>query len=396
MKKSSTYIFITAVAAFACLCGILFATSTPISSPEAVVTSEEKINATAFSSEKAKDMISLCSVSYEPQQLESMLVEAGYHSFEYFEKKGSDGIAVGIALKEEEEGTRIRAVFRGTYKEEWHSNFRIGEETEHLGFRRAADYVCSQIDDYILRQKKDNTKVSLELTGHSRGGAVANLAAKKFIEKSLVKDVIAYTFAAPNTTTSADASSPLYRSIYNITNPEDFICYIPLSKWGYTKYGVNIDLPEKGSVKYTESFNSVSEIYKSLTGRNFHTYKDGDDDVKSFISACEELSPTLQDYYKKEITIEPYTITLSEYMNSAATLLSGERSMTDAMLLISGSTSQDLAPITNFITAGIDPASMDENTDFTDTPIGSGHACETYMAWLEVLEEAYFLKIAKE
>ena len=159
------------------------------------------------------------------------------------------------------------------------------------------------------------------------------------------------------------------------------------------KFGVNIALPEKGSDMYTESIDSVKEIYNSLTNKSLQTYKDGDADVKSFISACEKLAPTLQDYYKKEIVVGPYTITLSEYMSSAATLLSGERSMADAMLLISGSTSESLAPITNFITSGIDPASMDEDSDFTDTPIGRAHACETYIAWLEVLKDDYFLNL---
>ncbi|MBQ1977733.1 MAG: hypothetical protein II225_03200, partial [Ruminococcus sp.] len=123
MKKSSTYIFITAVAAFACLCGILFATSAPITTPKVLATAEDKITATAFSPEKAKDMIKLCSVSYEPQKIESALKEAGYYSFGYFEETGSDGIAAGIALKDDEESTKITAVLRGTYKEEWHSNF---------------------------------------------------------------------------------------------------------------------------------------------------------------------------------------------------------------------------------------------------------------------------------
>ena len=171
---------------------------------------------------------------------------------------------------------------------------------------------------------------------------------------------------------------------------------IPIDIWGYTRYGINIELPKSGSREHTEAFSYVNEKYYELTGKNFSAYKNGYKDVDSFISACAEISPTLWDYYNKEIEVEPYSITLSEYMNSAATLLSGKKNLSDALLLVSGSNSDTLAPVTNFIMSGIDPTQIDENTDFTDSPLGCGHACETYSVWLEALNEDYFLKSISE
>ncbi len=392
MRKSIFYIYITAVAALVCLCGILFALAAPMTSPEPSTVSKEFVSDTKFSLEKARALMNFSCASYSPDTLEGLLTNAGYSGFEYFTRENSaDGIAAGIAMKADGESTEIAVVFRGTYKEEWYSNFNIGEDVEHKGFSAAAEYCEKKIEDYLTRHKKNASDINLKLTGHSRGGAVANLTAKYFIDKGTFKTICAYTFASPNTTTSENAHSPAYSSIYNIMNTEDFVCYIPLARWGYTKYGVNLELPKTGSEGHTEGFSFVNEKFYEFTGKNFSAYKNGYKDIENFIAACEDIAPTLWDYYNKEIILEPYTITLSEYMNSAATLLSGKKTISDALLLVSGSNSETLAPVTNFIMAGINPAEIDENTNLTDSPLGCGHACETYSAWLEALDEEYFL-----
>lgn len=368
-----------------------------MTSPEPATVSKEFVSGTKFSLEKARELMNFSCASYSPDTLKSLLTDAGYSNFEYFTREDSaDGIAAGIAMKPDGESTEIAVIFRGTYKEEWYSNFNIGEDEEHLGFASAAEFCEKKIEDYIVRHKKTISEINLMLTGHSRGGAVANLAAKHFIDNGALKNVCAYTFASPNTTTAENANSTAYSSIYNIMNTEDFVCYIPLAKWGYTKYGINLELPKTGSEGHAEGFSFVNEKFYELTGKNFSAYKNGYKDIENFITACERIAPTLQDYYHREITLEPYTITLSEYMNSAATLLSGKKTITDALLLVSGNNSEDLAPVTNFIMAGINPTKIDENTDFADSPLGCGHACETYSAWLEVLNEEYFTKQISE
>lgn len=390
MKKSIFYIYITAVAALVCLCGILFVLAAPMTAPEPETVSKEFTSESKFSLEKARELMNFSCASYSPDELQSLLSDAGYRDFEYFTRDNSaDGIAAGIAMKADG-SNEIAVIFRGTYKEEWYSNFDIGEDTEHKGFSSAAKYCEKKIEDYILRHKKNTLEINLKLTGHSRGGAVANLTAKYFIDKGNLRSICAYTFASPNTTTAENAHSDTYSGIYNIINPEDFVCYIPLERWGYTKYGINLELPKTGSEYHTDGFSFVNEKFYELTGKNFSAYKNGCKDTEDFITACEEIAPTLQDYYNKRIVVEPYTITLSDYMNSAATLLSGKKAISDALLLVSGSNSELLCPVTNFIMAGIDPTEIDKDTDFTDSPLGCGHACETYSAWLEALNADYF------
>ena len=395
MKNSTIYIYITAVTAFVCICGILFAVLPALSpsSPEAVASEFYSMH-TSFSLEKARDMLNLCSASYYPESLEALMKEGGYTDFEYFERsqstKTSNGIAAGIALKHEEEITRIIVVFRGTYKEEWYSNFNIGDDVEHKGFSDAAAFSLEQIEDYINRKGIAKQQTILEITGHSRGGAVANLAAKEFTDSAEMYDVYAYTFASPNTTTAENACDKKYGSIFNICNSEDFICYIPLNKWGYTKYGTTIELPKADSPEYTDNLSSLEEQFYALSEKSFVTYPHGNKAVESFIEDCENIAPSLWDYYNKEIKCDPYTITLSEYMDSAATLLSGKKSLTDAMLLLSSSNSASLSPITNFIISGIDLEDINEKTDLSDSALGCAHAYETYMAWLSILGEDYF------
>lgn len=397
MKKSKIYIYITAVTAFVCICGILFSLTPSLpTGHEETASANTFESSTSFSLQKAKSLLNFCSVSYYPESLEALLKEDGYADFLYFEQtqstKSSNGIAAGIAMKTEDSFIKITVVFRGTFEDEWYSNFNIGDSVEHKGFSQATSFCVKQIEDYITRYQADKNTIVLELTGHSRGGAVANLCAKEFTDADTLHTVYAYTFASPNTTTAQNASDKKYSSIFNICNREDFICYIPLSKWGYTKYGTTIELPKTESTEYTKNFNSLQEQFYELCGKNFVSYPDGNEAVEKFISDCENIAPSLWDYYNKELDCDPYFITLSEYMDSAATLLSGKKSLPDAMLLLSTSNCTALSPITNFIISGINLEEVNENTDFTHSALVCAHSFEIYKAWLSVLSEDYFLE----
>jgi len=73
--------------------------------------------------------------------------------------------------------------------------------------------------------------------GHSRGGAVVNIAAVYGMKtgKYLLDQTFIYTFATPNTTTNQDYS--YYPNIFNIVNSSDPVTRVPPYAW---RYGISM------------------------------------------------------------------------------------------------------------------------------------------------------------
>lgn len=120
----------------------------------------------------------------------------------------------------------------------WKQNFTVngadGESTgEHYAYAKAAD----KISEEIAALAGDGDAV-FWITGHSRGGAIANVTATRLQEKSGSAKVFAYTFEAP-ATVDADAAGS-YKNIHNYICSDDIVTHIPL--WGMTRYGVTHDL----------------------------------------------------------------------------------------------------------------------------------------------------------
>lgn len=154
----------------------------------------------------------------------------------------------------------ILVVVRGTNgtNTEWSSNFDVGANTSeyyaatgsshpdwlnknnHKGFDVAANRILKKINEYLLRHSlTTSSSKAILITGHSRGAAIANLLGAHF-EKDPNFMSFTYTFAAPNPTTDSDVRS--YKTIFNIVNQDDIIPYLPLSSWGFNKYGIVKDI----------------------------------------------------------------------------------------------------------------------------------------------------------
>ncbi len=389
MNKSKFYLFFAAAAALVCLCGVFFYSTLNSPLPRLVSASADS-QPSEFSLNTAQSLLSLCSSSYDPTDLKEKLSQKGYGDFEYFERKqdshSGSGIAAGVACKE---GNLI-LVFRGTNKGEWYSNFNIGRETEHAGFSAAADFALDNLKAYINKHDLLTENLNIQITGHSRGGAVANITAKRLIDEDAFRSVVAYTFASPNTTSAPHAHADIYKSIYNIINPEDFICYVPLEIWGYGRYGVDLELPKGELRENREIYEKMQSEFLLRTGYNHTGYPSGHEDVEKFLSAAGNLAHTTYDYYNKEIPLYPNPITLYEYMENAASLLAGEKSISKGMLLLGGSVSPSFHPITRFMMQGIRIEDISEDSSITHSAIGCAHTYETYDAWLQVLDKDYF------
>ncbi len=144
----------------------------------------------------------------------------------------------------------VCVVIRGTNgAEEWESNFDIGTTAEsprhsewtninnHKGFDITANRVNELLNTYVATHCSSENSV-FWITGHSRGGAIANVLAAKKVDEG--KTVFGYTFASPNTTTLSTAqTASKYQCIFNIINTDDYVTKLPMSGWNFRRYGVN-------------------------------------------------------------------------------------------------------------------------------------------------------------
>lgn len=383
MTNYKKTVFLTAAAVILCLCGIFM--------PQGTAPAEDNSNPTAeFSSEDAEKYLTLSATIYSPDTFDDYMRKAGFENYTFAEREQTpqygSGVAFALACKE----STLYAIIRGSVGCEWYSNFDIGEGESHTGFLSAADYVCERIRMYREENFGTEDNLSLVLTGHSRGGAVANLAAKNFIDSADFEGVTAYTFASPNTTTRKDASLEKYSTIFNIENPEDFICSIPPEGWGYTKYGEILKFPAVTYEGYEELYPEMQEKFLAITGYEHRGFQHGSADTEGFIKELEVLSPTVRDYYTKRLHSPVGDITLYEYMNKTATMLCGENTIRDGMFILTSSFEGDFAPLASFMLSGLGGGAPSQS-DIMKSAVGCAHTPETYMAWLSVAEESgYF------
>ena len=251
----------------------------------------------------------------------------------------SDGVAYALAHKDlgESDGVRrelIAVSVRGSYGSEWLSNFNLGEgeaaaaaealaderSYDHTGYQIAALDILAHLDEWVDEAESRGSEVSILLTGHSRGGAVAGLLASMLDDRAatradagvdtgasgaaadatgtdaaaadatgtdaaaadatataaadaatdaaaLAPRAFAYTFASPRTTLNTRSNDARYGNIFNIVNPADMVTSVPLESWGYVRYGVDKPLPAVDDAGFSELHASMLAAFTELTGQ---------------------------------------------------------------------------------------------------------------------------------
>jgi len=177
----------------------------------------------------------------------------------------------------------ILVVVRGTNGtfEEWSGNFDVGADTDayyslsgehpewinknnHKGFDVTARRVEAAINSYVTENVpvSEGTELIYWITGHSRGGAIANILGTIFEDTG--HKTFVYTFASPTTTSGSPGD---YKTIFNVINGDDIITMLPLhDMWGFSRYGTDI------TVKVSQYSGKKSISGGSYTGGPFRTY----------------------------------------------------------------------------------------------------------------------------
>lgn len=205
----------------------------------------------------------------------------------------------------------IAVIIKGTSgNEEWYSNFDIGYDIRHKGFDTAAGRLFDDLKAYMATIHRENPSYKntnkFLVTGHSRGAAVANLISARLSDSdySTNRNVYGYTFATP--AVSKQASETGYENIFNIVSGEDFVPQLPLAKWGFKRYGVDLSLPSRSyyrSGQFSVVSDKMCNKFEQLTGESFKEYDgffSGTCKVDAVISEVYRLAPNIILYYTKE------------------------------------------------------------------------------------------------
>ena len=188
---------------------------------------------------------------------------------DYRTQTGFDTIGIGAASRKVKEGdnefTVIACTVRsGGYFYEWENNVYLGDGSKsnmmHEGWYNAANRVIKFVGEYI-KAKQITGQIKLWLSGFSRGGAVMNLTGGlidnmlgyddietryEIFENVNLKreDVLVYTFEAPQganlkSTNIEPPRNALYNNIFNIVNPNDLVTKVAMSRFGFTRFGID-------------------------------------------------------------------------------------------------------------------------------------------------------------
>ncbi len=258
----------------------------------------------------------------------------------------------------------IAVVVRGTGDyTEWASNLDVGAQADHKGFTTATDELQKNLEKY-LNGIAEKEQIKFLVTGHSRGGAVANLLAARLSARG--RAVYAYTFAAPAVSTEAKEEG--YENIFNIVNSDDLVTRVPLEVWGYRRYGVDLPLPTGSRDK--ELTERMNRQFKSLTGQDYTGYHDRSA-VDKLTGALYRLIPT----------------TTGVNMEMFATLLSGDFKGLSSLVKRNGIAALLMGKTAMEVSSQLTPLLQNEQE-----ALRSAHCMAGYYSWLSVSDDLLIMK----
>ncbi len=150
----------------------------------------------------------------------------------------------------------IGIAFRGTNEiNDWLDNLNAFPEIAlfgkfHRGFYRSVEDLWSDIKSHVEKIRQDLGKKPVFITGHSLGGAMASVAAAKYIHKDEPFTSV-YTFGQPRAMTrntartfNAEAGGRYFR----FQNNEDIVTRVPARIMNYSHVGKCLYIDQKKAI----------------------------------------------------------------------------------------------------------------------------------------------------
>ena len=379
--------------------------------------------ASAASTDRCKDAFSKMGINTTDTvvegNVEKSLYYYSYTDNDFLTSTNNDYVSYSFGLRKilcnDQVNNLILIDVRGTYDFEWVSNFNIANpnypfnlQDSHQGFLLAANRMMCNFEVFrnnLVENGIDlninNTKIWI--TGHSRGAAVANLAAHQLNTYNNYStwvsqdNIYAYTFATPNV--SVDANFDYEPNIFNFTIPTDFVTKVPLnSNWGYYKYGRSIEINPESLSNFDGYFTRLTSVAYNSTLSN--------SDIDYFINNIISVAPTVYSYYNNVFRyidiIPPYIIFRSfspnDYFHDLSLIISKVDNLSSlpindllqASSIVKYTPNIDNFAFSNLLEFFIINAKLNSNMQYN-------HAPETYISYVKAfndsfLKEAYFTK----
>ncbi len=265
------------------------------------------------------------------ENIRNMLEECGYTVKSYgYDTEGYDtvGLAIGsknIELDGETVTVLIATIRSGNYGMEWGGNLRLGTEGNHEGFEISKNTAVHYLNDYFADFEPAG-KVKMLLPGYSRGSSIANLLAAELIDKSYVevlngekdniskvdfsaKNLCAYLYEPPQCTPDINAGDNIYRSIFNIVNPNDYVPMFVMDDFNFTLYGKKFYLPSASRCSnYDDYYNLAMKEFDSFMSHTGKKAKDFFYNSEDSIS-CEVIFKNVFSYLATDVMLDRETYT---------------------------------------------------------------------------------------
>lgn len=160
------------------------------------------------------------------------LKKIGCKNIKYVNRSGSRAVVLG--KKKLKNGSLIVINPKATYGFcEWDNNVYFDTEGDLAGYRDISEATYKKAISYV----KKGEKVKFWIAGHSRGGGITNLVAKELSDKFGKKNVYAYCFDNPYTTTRKEGNDR-YTNIHNVEINDSGASVLLPAYMGLDRYGV--------------------------------------------------------------------------------------------------------------------------------------------------------------
>lgn len=262
------------------------------------------------------------------------LAALGFDKIVCYSETGRTQVDCTFACADMNDGAEaFRLVFCclvGSHYEQWYENFDSGTSPLHKGFEKSEAFAFEKLQQFIAAADSGDKKLKFLITGHSRGGATANLLAAHLIRENLYtanERVFAYTFAAPSCYSGADRRDEKYRRIFNIIHEEDFVTRCMPRVWGYGRYGRTLALPNsRNCPDYAAVLAKTQRRYGELTeGARYYPFKKGPATVDCMVKGVFGGVKTVEEYYGKTFRCGNRRLSVQQYFSRSLCAVTGEK-----------------------------------------------------------------------
>ena len=339
----------------------------------------------SYSRELALSLITIGSSDKTKEGLAANMTNAGFTVVKQgnYDKEKTDSshtaaytLGKGTILKDGEKRNVFLLIVRSTDYGEWYSNIDFAPSHSDLtlyaeNFQATAQDIYESVSKTVLADKK----AVLLISGHSRGGAVANLLGLMFNAARDTGLNYIYAFASPTTLhTPSDGSDKLSAyadNIYNVINRYDPFPELPPSEMGFYRPGNDVIL--KGNSLPWSTWKSLKSSLIKISGTIGSYYNDRHSLTQAGLA---EDGMTLYELLKQVVDLLMNT-DLSDTSDTMALMQSIVGS--DTYKMISGISRQsDLYPVSQMLSL--------TNLLFNYekyTALGENHKVETYIDLLK-------------